>query len=130
MESKFKRLTELERVEIYKFLSLNISISEMARKLGRNKSSISREIRKQPLKQYHWNKAIWLAASSQSCRRFGKNKIDRNPDLKAYVLKGLEKKWSPDQISVSLKMDFPDDKTMRLSRESIYFYIYVHCKRA
>ena len=130
MESKFRRLDEFERVEIYKLLSLKKSVSEIARKLGRNKSSISREIRKQTINQYHWMKAIWLATSSQSCRRFGKTKMNQNPALKEFVLSGLKKKWSPDQISVSLKMKFPEDTSMQLSRESIYFYIYVHCKKS
>ena len=28
------------------------------------------------------------------------------------------------------EMNYPDDNSMQLSRESIYFYVYVHCKKA
>lgn len=123
MKSKFSRLDEFERVEIYKLLALKLSISEIARRLGRNKSSISRELRKQGSNKYDWLKATWLAVSSRSCQRFGKSKMNQNPALKVYVLSRLKKKWSPDQISVSLKMNYPNDSSMQLGSQST---LYLH----
>lgn len=130
MKSKFARLDHYERVEIYKYLALNKSISEIARTLGRHKSTISRELKHFKGKAYDYMEASCLAVSSQSRRRFGKNKMNQNPALKAYVLSRLKKKWSPDQISVSLSMEYPNDTSMQLSHESIYFYIYIHCKKS
>lgn len=38
--------------------------------------------------------------------------------------------WSPEQISHRLKMDFPDDETMRISHEAIYQALYVQGRGA
>ncbi len=41
---------------------------------------------------------------------------------------GLEKKWSPRQISERLRQDFPDDDTMRVSHETIYQSLYLQAR--
>jgi IS30 family transposase len=38
--------------------------------------------------------------------------------------------WSPQQISQRLKLDFPDDESMRISHEAIYQALYVECRGA
>jgi IS30 family transposase len=38
--------------------------------------------------------------------------------------------WSPEQISARLKIDFPDDKSMRISHEAIYQALYVQGRGA
>lgn len=38
--------------------------------------------------------------------------------------------WSPEQISHRLRLDFPDDKTMRISHEAIYQSLYVQGRGA
>lgn len=38
--------------------------------------------------------------------------------------------WSPEQISIPLKADFPDDESMRISHESIYQALYVQGRGA
>lgn len=35
------------------------------------------------------------------------------------------KAWSPEQIARRLPIDFPDDKTMRISHEAIYQALFV-----
>jgi IS30 family transposase len=62
-------------------------------------------------------------------RKYGKSKINGNPVLMELVHSMLKKRWSPDQISVSLKRQFPNEKSMHLSHESIYLYIYLHSKK-
>ena len=38
--------------------------------------------------------------------------------------------WSPEQISNRLKIDFPDDESMRVSHETIYQSLYVQGRGA
>src|ERR1019366_4594833 len=38
--------------------------------------------------------------------------------------------WSPEQISQRLKVDFPEDESMRISHEAIYQALYVQSRGA
>jgi IS30 family transposase len=40
----------------------------------------------------------------------------------------LKAKWSPQQISARVRLDFPDDPTMRVSHETIYTSLFVQAK--
>lgn len=129
MRTKYSRLTHFERVEIYKLLALKKSLSEIALTLKRNKSTICREVKPFGRAKYHHYDGERKAVYSVSNRRSGKTKIRQTPALEKYVLEKLEKKWSPDQISVSLRKNFPDIKSMHISHETIYLYIYLHSKK-
>ncbi len=52
-----------------------------------------------------------------------------NTALRAYVIAGLTKKWSPEEIAGRLCIDHHDDLEMRVSHETIYRWLYVHCER-
>ncbi len=38
--------------------------------------------------------------------------------------------WSPEQIANRIKVDFPDDESMRISHEAIYQALYVESRGA
>ena len=40
------------------------------------------------------------------------------------------KAWSPEQISNRLRIDFPDDESMRISHEAIYQALYIQGRGA
>jgi len=125
----YSRITFKERIEIEKSLALNLSCSDIAIKLGRHKSSITREVKKHSKKQYQAYDANLTSYLKSINRKFGKSKILLNPKLQDYIHKKLGMFWSPDQISVSLKRLYPNDKNMQASHETIYLYIYLHSKK-
>ena len=54
--------------------------------------------------------------------------LARRPELRAVVEQRLAERWSPQQISRRLELDFPDDPTMRVSHETIYTSLFVQAK--
>lgn len=126
---KYTRITLQERIQIEKFLALNYSFSDIALELGKHKSSIQREVKRQPKKEYKAYEANINSYCRCVDRKFGKSKILSNPNLINYIHDKLALFWSPDQISVSLKRLFPHDQNMQVSHETIYLYIYLHSKK-
>jgi transposase, IS30 family len=125
---KYVRISMNERIEIEKMIAQKKTYSEIAIHLGRNKSSIQREVVKFGRSRYKALTALWHSVSHASNKRYGKTKMNQHPDLKAYVNEKLQLRWSPQQISISLKHKFPDNPLMQISHETIYFYVYVHSK--
>jgi len=125
--TNYKRLNDLEREEISRMLSQKCSFHDIANALGRNASTISREVAAGGGNKYVYRatRAQNRARRNASKRKSGKHKLNENPKLWAYVRKKLKKKWSPRQIAEELEKDYPLDMTMRISPEAIYTYIYV-----
>jgi IS30 family transposase len=48
-------------------------------------------------------------------------KIEENRDLKNYIIKGLEQKWNPDEISGRMNLE---KKSFQVSKNSIYRWLY------
>jgi len=119
----YTRLSLEERVEISRLLALGTKQSAIARKLKRNKSTISNEISPWAGK-YDPLKAHWYAQKAASMRN-RKRKLSGDMRLYGYVLEKLKLKWSPQQISKRLPVDFPNNTDMRISHEAIYTYIYL-----
>ena len=125
-KEKYEHLTNAEREEISRCLANKKSLVEIAKHLGRSASTISREIKRNSGKTgYRAFSARKRAQVSASSRRRGKSKIAKSKRLCEYVLKSLNKEWSPEEISERIKIEYPLDMTMRISHEAIYRYIYV-----
>jgi len=125
--TNYKRLSNLEREEISRLLSQKCSFGDIAKALGRNISTISREVSAGGCNRntYRAVKAQNRARRNLSKRKAGKYILNDNTELWAYIKKKLKKKWSPRQIAEELKKDYPLDMAMRISPEAIYTYIYV-----
>lgn len=125
-KEKYQRLANAEREEISRYLANKKPIGEIAKHLGRNPSTISREIKRNSGKTgYRAFSASRRAQAAASSRRKRKSKIRKRKRLCKYVLESLNKEWSPEEISERIKMEYPLDMTMRISHEAIYRYIYV-----
>jgi IS30 family transposase len=122
-------LSVAEREEIAVGLAAELSVREIAAGLGRAPSTVSREVRRNGSR----GRYRALAAQSQADDRAARPKAARlavNGVLRDWVQERLEKKWSPEQVSVMLKQEFPDDPEMRVSHETIYQSIYVQGRGA
>lgn len=121
--TKYNRLTFEERVKIETYNNLGLTLMEIADKLGRNKSTISREISRYPY-SYRAEKADKIAQINARYHNYGR-RLDKNERLFKFVYRYLKKHWSPTQISTYLKLEYSDQPSMQISSESIYTYIYL-----
>lgn len=132
MNKQFKRLNETEREEISRRLAQGISQADIARALGRNPSTISREIRSGSCNRYTYRagKAARRAKRQAAARKADKRKLSINRNLWQYVVAKLRLQWSPDQIARKLRLEYPTDTTMRIAPDTIYTTVYVLPKGA
>ena len=158
-------LSFAEREEIAMLRAQRLGVREIARRVGRSPSTISRELRRNAGTRtgsltYRASTARWHA--DRRARRPKPAKLAANPELRRYVqdrLSGAVKRpdgaavqsltvawigrrhgrrkdrrwgkaWSPQQISARLRLDFPDDESMRISHEAIYQSLYVQGRGA
>jgi len=122
----YRHLTLFERETVSELLIQGESLSDIAKAIGRHKSTLSREISRTRLTRYGYR-----AFSAQvHCNRRKDipkkpKKIENNEKLKAYIHEHLKLGWSPEQIANRLKIEYPTDKNMHVSHETIYTYLYV-----
>ncbi|MBR3051702.1 MAG: IS30 family transposase [Selenomonadaceae bacterium] len=115
----YKHLSITERELLLIHLMQGLSLCKIAKLLGRNKSTISRELAR--------NKGEYLPSKAQAhykrrrkkCRP---HKLLENPELFASVKKlFLNKHWSPEQIANRLKLE---NYPIQISYKTIYRAIY------
>lgn len=155
-----------EREEIAILHAQDQGVREIARAIGRDPATISRELRRNAAtrggkQEYRATVAQWKA--QQAAKRPKIAKLVENPRLLEYVQdrlagdvrrpdgtivpgptppawKGLNKPhrqdrrwstaWSPEQIAHRLKVEFPDDESMRISHEAIYQSLFIEGRGA
>ena len=128
MEKKRNRLTFAERVIIETLLAQKTSTLNIARQLGRNRTSIHKEVKKwviKPTDKYNAELAQFCAKEEYLNKR-NLDKINTFFKLKVFVYKGLLNDFSPEQIAGSIKDLHPNDPIMSISYEAIYQHIYRH----
>lgn len=125
-EASSRFLTEDERIVIADRRRAKASIRGIAAELGRSPSSISREIARNahPVSGDYRPHAAQARADARRPRPKG-GKIAACPQLRETIQGWLELEWSPEQISRSLRIQFPDRPEMHVSHETIYQALYV-----
>jgi len=109
-----------ERMQIYQLSEPGLSQGEMARRLGRDKATISRELRRNEAPAGYLPDLAQrrYQARRQRCRRRPRL-ADR--DLRRTVILLLQQGWSPEQISGRLRLEH--DETV-VNHETIYRFVY------
>jgi len=116
-------LTVREREQILLGIGRDESLSAIARRLGRLPSTITREVKANGGRE---NYSAWHAhqRARDQARRPKPCKL-RRQRLHREVSRRLEQLWSPQEISKRLTLDYPDDREMRVSYETIYQSLFV-----
>jgi IS30 family transposase len=127
---KGRCLTFAEREEIALGRAAGESMRQIAARLGRSPSTISRELERNADRQGRYRATAAHARSYERASRPKPAKLATNLALRAKVEQDLEKKYSPEQITGRLVLEFPDDPEMRVSPETIYQSLYVQSRGA
>jgi len=117
---KGRCLTFTEREQIGLARAAGGSVRAIAAQLGRSPSTISRELRRNGAAGGGYLASSAHAMAYHRASRPKPAKLAVNLALRAKVEHDLEKKYSPEQITGRLRVEFPDDPEMRVSPETIY----------
>ncbi|KFI71456.1 DNA-binding helix-turn-helix protein [Bifidobacterium longum subsp. suis] len=139
MGQQYSHLSSEERILIEKLhCEQHLSIRKIAEEIGRDKSTVSRELRRglwfasnengsyrpyrpKRLKTGPWTSGPFysaLAAQRKADRRRRGSRKPRRMDsdrLRAWVLDSLRRGWSPELIEGRLKAQYAGDPSMRIS---------------
>ena len=130
-------LSECEREHIALRLAEGAGVRQIARELARAPSTISREITRngftrngyypdgRPKGRWRYRGLLAQSRADARRRRPKHRKFVQHPRLAERVQTGLDKAWSPRQVAVSLRREFPDESEMWVSHETIYQSLYV-----
>ena len=117
-----KQITFEERVCIEEFLDQQCSPAEIARKLQRSESTISRELSRNGQQGAYLAKLAQSQSDQRRCERPLVRKMDR-PEIRAAVENGLIQHWAPDQISGAQRTRLPTQPQCHVSASTIYRWI-------
>lgn len=118
------RLSLEDRFEIRLGLERELSYREIGELIGRDKSTVCREVNRNG-GRCQYRPAAAHRASFARAKRPKPTKLSCNAKLRGAVAEGLEQKWSPQQIARRLRKEFRDDPSMQISHETIYKSLYV-----
>ena len=122
-------LTLAEREDISRGIVSGWPLREIARRLDRAASTVSREVTR------HGGRPAYRAhdADSQtweSALRPKRCVLAMRRKLRNIVASKLILDWSPEQISGWLKTEYPDDESLRVSHETIYRSLFIQARGA
>ncbi len=119
-----------EREELSRGLAAGLSTTQIARRLRRSPSTVSREVERNGDVNGHYRAVAADRRAVLRTRRPKPAKLARRGERRRVVEKRLALRWSPEQIARSLRRDFPDRPEMQVSHETIYQSLYVQSRGA
>ncbi len=121
------RLRFEERERISRGVAAGESARSIGRELGRSPSTVTRELEACGGRRAYRALAAHRRAL-RSAERPKQGKLASVPALRAEVESRLLRRWSPQQISATLKLEFPKNPEMQISHETIYRSLYVQSR--
>lgn len=121
----YTRLSAQEREEISRGLSQGLTYGQISRSIGRPTSTVCREITHLRYRPNTYRATFAQAVAERKRKHPKAHKLLTNERLRVYVEgKLLNERWSPQQIAARIKLEYPNDMTMRVSHETIYTYVF------
>lgn len=129
-KKKYGQLTQFERDRIKAMLDAGHKQCEIARIIKRDAGTISREIKRNKSKRdgkknnkgdYDSGLADKKAKTRRKFAKYQGKEINENKKLERFIVKHLEKDWSPDSISGRMKLK---KKPFYASKNAIYGWLY------
>lgn len=131
--SKHTKLTKPERVLISEWIKQGLCGNEIAKRLGRDRSTIGRELKRNRVKVkvgkydeeiYEPHHAQFVAMERKQ-KAFNAKQPLKSKKIYGYVMEHLREGKSPEQIAGRLKFVLhPDDPSWWICHETIYAFIY------
>jgi transposase, IS30 family len=121
------RLNLVERVAIMRGRDAGLGVGDIARQLGRDRTTVWREIRRNKNLDGDYHALMAHARAADRARRPKPFKLKDNP-LCQVIEAWMDQGWSPRLIAEVLARDYPDDRLMRVSHETIYKCLYVQAR--
>jgi IS30 family transposase len=123
MPRSYRQLTLEERRTIFRLLGAKVPVDRIAEELGRHRSTIHREIRRNLFREVKEYRGYYptIADDSTRQRRQRRRKLIRDARLQQHVTELLARWWSPEQIAGRLKLAGTE---ARLCHETIYQFVY------
>jgi IS30 family transposase len=119
-------LSQLERQRIATLRDRGVGVREIARRLGRSPSTVSRELRRnlRPHDGGVYDGDLAHARARERARRNRAGRLAVDHDLRQVVQDRLELEWSPEQIAAWLRLTYPGRSSWHVCHETIYQAIY------
>ena len=122
-----RSLSMAEREEISRGVAAGEPCRQIAARLGRAPSTVSRELARNGGR--HRYRAADAAAFGRA-QRPKPAKLVTEPRLREVVEAKLALRWSPQQIAGWLPLAYPQDPVMRVSHETIYLSLFIQSRGA
>ena len=126
-DASSRYLSLLERQRIATLCERGHGVREIARRLGRAPSTVSRELRRH-LKAHDkgvYDADLAHARARDKARRERAGSLVIDAELREVVKAKLEDTWSPQQIGAWLRTEHPDRPEWHLCHEMIYQALYL-----
>jgi transposase, IS30 family len=119
-------LSLLERHRIAALKAQGHGVRDIAERLGRSPSTVSRELRRNMLAhdKGRYDGDLAHSRARQRAVRVRRSRLAQDEGLRAVVQAKLELEWSPQQIAGYLRAAFPDRPAWHLCHETIYQGVY------
>jgi len=122
MQKEYSHVSRVERGQIMFMKMWGLKVTEIARRLGRNKATVSRELRRNisPYATEYTDESAQIWAERRRRQASRRYRL-KNECTRTYVESKLQAGWSPEIIAGRIEQDLLG---RTISHESIYQYVY------